>query len=89
MTTQEFNQFVKDYTSIESKVSTTELKTMMDSFDDGLKKQRRVTAKEQNPNGITVPSAMGGDIPFSKITKSRNHGPHVEAEIKERGITLP
>ena len=89
MTMQEFNQFVKDYTSIENKVSATELKSMMDSFNGGLKKQRRVTAKEQNTNGITVPFAMGGDIPFSKITKSRKHKPHVEAESKERGITLP
>ena len=32
---------------------------------------------------------MGGSIPFVKITKSRGHKDHVEAEIKERGITLP
>ena len=31
---------------------------------------------------------MGGSIPFVKITESRNHKDHVEAEIVERGITL-
>ena len=90
MLTQEFNNFWKDYTSIENKVSATELKAMMDSFDAGLEKQRRVTSKEQNPNGINVPSAMGGSIQISKITKSsRGHRDHVKAEIEERGITLP
>ena len=89
MSTQEFNNFWKDYTSIENKVSATELKAMMDSFNAGLEKQRRVTSKEQNPNGINVPSAMGGSIQISKITKSRGHRDHVEAEITERGIALP
>ena len=45
---------------------------MMDSFEAGLEKKRKVTSKEHNPLGIEVPSAMGGDIPFVKITKNRN-----------------
>ena len=89
MTTQEFNGFVKEYVSKDGKASAEELQALMDSFDDGLQKQRRVTAKEHNPTGIDVTSAMGGSIPFVKITKSRNHKDHVEAEIEERGITLP
>ena len=75
--------------SSESKASTDKLQALMDSFNDGLKKQRRVTAKKHIPTGINVTSAMGGSIPFVKITKSRNHKDHVEAEIEEREITLP
>ena len=62
---------------------------MLDSFEAGLEKKRKVTAKKHNPTGIEVPSAMGGDIPFVKITKNRNVKEHVKAEIEERGITLP
>ena len=89
MTTQEYNDFVKEYVSNESKASADELQALLNSFDDGLQKQRRRTAKEHNPLGIDVTSSMGGSIPFVKITKSRGHKDHVEAEIEERGITLP
>ena len=89
MTTQEFNTFVKEWASIQNKASAEELQSMLDSFEAGVEKKRRVTAKEHNPTGIDVPSAMGGDIPFVKITKGKGHGEHVRAEIEERGITLP
>ena len=89
MTPQEYKDFVKEYVSNESRASADELQALLDSFDDGLQKQRRKTAKEDNPLGINATSSMGGSIPFVKITKSRGHKDHVEAEIKERGITLP
>ena len=75
--------------SNESKASADKLKALLNSFYNGLQKQRRRTAKEHNPLGIDVTSSMGGSIPFAKITKSRGHKDHVEAEIEERGITLP
>ena len=89
MTTEDFNKFVKEYASIGNKASADERKAMLDSFEAGVEKKRRVTAKEHNPTGIEVPSAMGGDIPFVKLTKNRDVKEHVKAEIEERGITLP
>ena len=69
--------------------SAEELQSMLGSFEAGVEKKHRVTVKEHNPTGINVPSAMGDDIPFVKITKGKGHGEHVRAEIEERGITLP
>ena len=89
MTTEEFNKFVREYASIGDKASADERKAMLNSFETGVEKKRRVTAKEHNPTGIEVPSAMGGDIPFVKLTKNRDVKEHVKAEIEERGITLP
>ena len=89
MTTQQINNFLKEWVSIQNKASAEELQSMLDSFEAGVEKKRRVTAKEHNPTGIDIPSAMGGDIPFVKITKGKGHGEHVRAEIEERGITPP
>ena len=89
MTTEEFNNFVREYASIGNKASADKRKVMLYSFEAGLEEKRRVTAKELNPAGIEVPFAMGSEIPFVKITKSRNVKEHVKAEIEERGITLP
>ena len=45
MTTEEFNKFVKEYASIGNKASADERKAMLNSFEAGLEKKRRVTAQ--------------------------------------------
>ena len=77
----QYHTFVKEWASIQNKAIAEELHSMLNSFEAGAEKKQRVTAKENNPTGIDVPSAMGSDIPFVRITKGNGHGEHVRAEI--------
>ena len=86
MTTQEYNDFVKEYVSNESRASADELQALLDSFDDGLQKQRRKTAKEDNPLGINATSSMGGIVyPLSRSPRAEDTKIMLKLKLRRGG----
>ena len=66
-----------------------ELQQECEMYERGIKKKRKVTKSEENPNGMLITPEMGGKIVLSVLQKGRGHMNQLQAEIKERGIEPP
>ena len=65
-----------------------ELQQECEMYERGIKKKRKVTKSEENPNGMLIMPEMGGKIVLSALQKGKGHMNHLRAEIEERGIQL-
>lgn len=80
---------LRDMGSSESKTSASELQQECEMYERGIKKKRKVTKSEENPNGMLITPEMGGKIVLSVLQKGKGHMDQLRAEIKERGIEAP
>ena len=71
------------------KSSASKLGQQIKMYERGIKKKRKVTKLEENPNGMLVMPEMGGNIVLSVLQRGQGHGSPVSAEIQKRGIESP
>ena len=58
-------------------------------YEQGIKKKRKVTKSEKNPNDMLNTPEMGGKIVLSVFQKGKGHMKQLRAEIKEHRIESP
>ena len=84
-----WERVLRDMGSSESKASASELQQECEMYERGIKKKRKVTKSEENPNGMLITPEMGGKIVLSVLQKGKGHMNQLRAEIEERGIEPP
>ena len=90
-TEEQQKEVLANYRTSKNKTSTEECNQKCEMYRKGIKRKRKVTKAEYNPNGMDITAEMDGKIKLVYLCSSTspNQIEEVHAEILERGIVLP